>query len=150
MSAQATNASSGRPTENSRGRDAYANSGDRRDRPAPSRSGYGNSSSQQSQPRRPARQDNPTGLRITYLQNPQVEIINHNQAKGQGIKKTLAYDTPLSKEQLVNWRKEFWGKYNDPSDCIRRSVIMQQIHSFHFCYQMLMADLIVRDKDKWI
>ena len=125
MSAQATNASCGRPSENSRGRDAYANSGDRRDRQAPQRS---NPSSQQSQPRRPARQDNPTGLRITYLQNPQVEIINHNQAKGQGIKKTLAYDTPLSREQLVNWRKEFWGKWDRLSDCIRRSGIMQ--HDF--------------------
>lgn len=37
-----------------------------------------------------------------------MEQINHNKAIGTGIKKTLAYETPLSKEQLENWRKEFW------------------------------------------
>lgn len=55
-------------------------------------------------------QQNAAGLRITYLQNPQVELIKHDKVIGQGVKKTLAYDTPMTREQLENWRKEFWGK----------------------------------------
>ena len=50
--------------------------------------------------------------RIQYLQNPKVEIILHDQATGEGIQKTLAYDTPMSKEELEKWRDEFWGKLN--------------------------------------
>jgi len=44
------------------------------------------------------------------LQNPNVEIIHHQKVVGQGVKKTLAYDTPLAKEALEKWRNEFWGK----------------------------------------
>lgn len=29
---------------------------------------------------------------------------------GEGIKKTPAYETPLSKVDLDKWRNEFWGK----------------------------------------
>ena len=53
---------------------------------------------------------NTTGLRITYLQNPEVEKIKPDKTVGTGVKKTLAYDTPLSKERLDKWREEFWGK----------------------------------------
>jgi len=37
-------------------------------------------------------------------------VIN-GQTSGEGIKKTPAYETPLSKNDLDKWRKEFWGKY---------------------------------------
>ena len=57
---------------------------------------------------------NTTGLRITYLQNPTVELIKHDKTVGQGVQKTLAYDTPFTSEQLENWRKEFWGKCTTP------------------------------------
>ena len=50
------------------------------------------------------------GLRITYLQNPHVEIVHATSLVGEGIKKTLAYDTPLNKDGLEKWRQEFWGK----------------------------------------
>jgi hypothetical protein len=30
---------------------------------------------------------------------------------GEGIKKTLGYDTPLTVEELRKWRDEFWGKH---------------------------------------
>ena len=43
-----------------------------------------------------SRPQNTTGLRITYLQNPQVEIIKHDKTVGQGVQKTLAYDTPFT------------------------------------------------------
>jgi hypothetical protein len=32
------------------------------------------------------------------------------QVVGEGIKKTPAYETPLTKHDLDKWRKEFWGK----------------------------------------
>ena len=51
-------------------------------------------------------------LRITYLQNPQVEIIFQKEVVGEGIKKTLAYDTPLTKTALEKWRTDFWGKFD--------------------------------------
>lgn len=47
-------------------------------------------------------------MRITYLQNPQVEIIKHDKVIGEGVQKTLAYDTPKTKEGLEAWRTEFW------------------------------------------
>ena len=46
------------------------------------------------------------------MQNPQVEIIKHDKTVGNGVQKTLAYDTPFNVEQLENWRKEFWGKFH--------------------------------------
>jgi hypothetical protein len=52
-----------------------------------------------------------TQLRITYLQNPQVEIIYQKEVVGEGIKKTLAYDTPMTKSELEKWRSDFWGKF---------------------------------------
>jgi hypothetical protein len=52
-------------------------------------------------------------LRITYLQNPQIEKVLNGQTVGSGIKKTPAYETPLSKTELEKWRKEFWGKFKD-------------------------------------
>lgn len=42
------------------------------------------------------------------MQNPKVEIILPDQATGEGIQKTLAYDTPMSTEELARWRDEFW------------------------------------------
>lgn len=48
-------------------------------------------------------------MRITYLQNHHVEIIKQGTTKGNGIKETLAYDTPLSREGLETWRNEFWA-----------------------------------------
>lgn len=42
------------------------------------------------------------------MQNPQVEIIKQDKTIGVGVQKTLAYDTPFSKEKLENWREEFW------------------------------------------
>lgn len=50
----------------------------------------------ESRRREPAAGGGGTGLRITYLQNPQVEIILPTSVIGEGIKKTLAYDTPLT------------------------------------------------------
>jgi len=35
------------------------------------------------------------------------------QTTGEGIKKTPAYETPLTKNELDKWRKEFWGKTLD-------------------------------------
>ena len=49
---------------------------------------------------RSGQSQNNTGLRITYLQNPEVEKIKHDKTVGVGVKKTLAYDTPFSKERL--------------------------------------------------
>lgn len=48
-------------------------------------------------------------MRITYLQNPQVEKVLPGRTSGEGIKKTPAYETPLTKVELEKWRKEFWG-----------------------------------------
>jgi len=47
-------------------------------------------------------------MRITYLQNPNVERVLSGQTTGEGIKKTPAYETPLTKTDLEKWRKEFW------------------------------------------
>lgn len=47
-------------------------------------------------------------MRITYLQNPNVEIVNNSCTVGEGIKKTYQYDTPLTRPQLEKWREEFW------------------------------------------
>lgn len=30
------------------------------------------------------------------------------QASGDGIKRTPAYETPMTKHELEKWRKEFW------------------------------------------
>ena len=46
--------------------------------------------------------------RIQYLQNQNVEKIVEGKSAGEGIKKTPAYETPLSKHDLDKWRKEFW------------------------------------------
>ena len=61
-----------------------------------SRRGGGASSSGAGGSSGPARPQNTTGLRITYLQNPQVEIIKHDKTVGSGVQKTLAYDTPFT------------------------------------------------------
>jgi hypothetical protein len=37
-----------------------------------------------------------------------VETIVPNKFAGEGIKKTPAYETPLSRHALENWRKDFW------------------------------------------
>ena len=37
-----------------------------------------------------------------------VETIIPNKFSGEGIKKTPAYETPMSRHALENWRKEFW------------------------------------------
>jgi len=42
------------------------------------------------------------------LQNPNVEIIKHDKTKGEGVQKTLAFDTPLPEHELVKWRDVFW------------------------------------------
>ena len=68
------------------------------------RHGHGRSGQRQSH------SQNTTGLRITYLQNPNVEIIKHDKTKGEGVQKTLAYDTPFSQQELEKWRNVFWGK----------------------------------------
>jgi len=41
-----------------------------------------------------------------------LEKVLHGQASGDGIKRTPAYETPLTKSELEKWRKEFWGKFN--------------------------------------
>jgi hypothetical protein len=43
------------------------------------------------------------------LQNHNVEKIIANQTVGEGIKKTPAYETPMTKNELDKWRKDFWG-----------------------------------------
>ena len=40
-----------------------------------------------------------------------IEKVLHGQASGEGIKRTPAYETPLTKSELDKWRKEFWGKF---------------------------------------
>lgn len=66
-------------------------------------------------------QSQPTQIR--YLQNQQVETIVQGKFSGEGIKKTPAYETPLSKHALDNWRKEFWETRTSGSrqiwNCIR-------------------------------
>jgi hypothetical protein len=47
-------------------------------------------------------------LKITYLQNPQVETVNQQTTVGDGIKRTYGYNTPLTRPQLEKWREEFW------------------------------------------
>ena len=37
-----------------------------------------------------------------------IEILNTNRTTGEGIKKTLAFDTPLSREEFSEWRDAFW------------------------------------------
>ena len=39
-----------------------------------------------------------------------IEKVDITQASGEGIKRTPIYETPLSREDLDKWRKEFWGK----------------------------------------
>jgi len=36
------------------------------------------------------------------------EKVVHGQAAGDGIKRTPAYETPMTKHELDKWRKEFW------------------------------------------
>lgn len=38
------------------------------------------------------------------------EKVLNGQTVGEGIKKTPAYETPLTKHDLDKWRREFWGK----------------------------------------
>ena len=40
-----------------------------------------------------------------------MEIIKHDKTIGEGVQKTLCYDTPYTVEELEKWRQEFWGKY---------------------------------------
>ena len=49
---------------------------------------------------------------IKYLKNPLIEKIIEGKFVGQGIRKTPAYNTPLTKADLDKWRNEFWGKFN--------------------------------------
>ena len=37
-----------------------------------------------------------------------LEKVIHGQASGDGIKRTPAYETPMTKHELDKWRKEFW------------------------------------------
>jgi len=50
-----------------------------------------------------------TVRKLEYEHIPDVEILNSNRTTGEGIKKTLAYDTPFSPEELEEWRDYFWG-----------------------------------------
>lgn len=45
-------------------------------------------------------------IKIMYI-----EKVLSSQIVGEGIKRTPAYETPLTKHDLDKWRKEFWGKY---------------------------------------
>ena len=38
-----------------------------------------------------------------------IEKVLSGQVTGEGVKRTPAYDTPLTKTDLDKWRKEFWG-----------------------------------------
>ena len=40
-----------------------------------------------------------------------IEKVLTGQVSGEGVKRTPAYETPLSKHELEKWRKEFWGKF---------------------------------------
>lgn len=37
-----------------------------------------------------------------------METVIQGKQSGEGIKKTPAYSTPLSKHELIKWRTEFW------------------------------------------
>jgi len=37
-----------------------------------------------------------------------VEIIKHDKTIGEGVQKTLAYDTPYTVTELDKWRQDFW------------------------------------------
>lgn len=39
-----------------------------------------------------------------------IEKIVSGKVSGDGVKKTPAYETPLTSHELEKWRKEFWGK----------------------------------------
>lgn len=52
----------------------------------------------------------PMLVRGAFL-DPISEKVLPNQVSGDGIKKTPAYETPMTKHDLDKWRKEFWGKY---------------------------------------
>ena len=43
------------------------------------------------------------------MQNPTVEKVLQGETVGEGIKKTPAYETPFSKDELEKWRADFWG-----------------------------------------
>jgi len=61
--------------------------------------------------------------RIQYLSNQNVETIVPGKFSGEGIKKTPAYETPLTKHELEKWRKDFWDTRTSGSktiwNCIR-------------------------------
>ena len=42
------------------------------------------------------------------MQNTAVEKVLPDRTSGEGIKKTPAYETPLTKHEVDKWRKEFW------------------------------------------
>ena len=42
-----------------------------------------------------------------------MEIIKHDKTIGEGVQKTLAYDTPYTVTELDKWRQDFWGKSKD-------------------------------------
>ena len=48
--------------------------------------------------------------RIQYLQNSSVENVLQTETTGEGIKKTPAYETPLSEKDIQKWRQDFWGE----------------------------------------
>lgn len=83
---------------------------ERASRPRRSEAAPRQSSQRASGQQRQSHAQNSTGLRITYLQNPQVENIKHDKTVGEGVQKTLAYDTPKTQSELQAWREEFWGK----------------------------------------
>ena len=47
-------------------------------------------------------------MRLQYLQNQTVETIVPGKFSGEGVKKTPANETPMSKHDLMKWRTEFW------------------------------------------
>lgn len=71
---------------------------------------------------RRSRSDGPN-LRITYLMNPGVEIVNQGKVTGEGIKRTFQFDTPYTKTQLQKWRDEFWGKSSFVNPLVRNKNI---------------------------
>jgi hypothetical protein len=60
-----------------------------------------------------------------------IEKVSATQVVGEGIKKTPAYETPLTKHELEKWRKEFWGKYQP------NQFLSKQLHLKHLSLKTL-------------